>query len=94
LIQYGFVLFIHHRYLLSRFLLFFIGIIVLCIGYIVTLKWQQYFTTIVTIIEQWKSLPKTMDQYGWYIVKNGQKILSPYPHFFAIPNNEKISQKQ
>ena len=94
LIQYGFVLFIHHRYLLSRFLLFFIGIIVLCIGYIVTLKWQQYFTTIHTINEKWKTLPKNNWSKWLIYCQKWSKNIVTQSHFFAIPKNENSSQKQ
>jgi hypothetical protein len=41
-----------------------------------------------------KIFPKTIDQYGCNIVKNGQKNIVTLPHFFAIPNNEIFSQKQ
>jgi hypothetical protein len=94
LIQYGFVLFIHHRYLLSRFLLFFIGIIVLCIGYIVTLKWQQYFTTIHTINKKWKTLPKNNWSIWLIYCEKWSKNIVTLSHFFAIPKNENSSQKQ
>ncbi len=92
------LVFIHHWYLLSRFLLFFIGIIVLCIVFIVTLKWQQYYTTILTIY--WtmeggsKNFPKTMDRYGCNIVKMVKKDCHPTHIFSQYPIMKTISQKQ
>jgi hypothetical protein len=100
LIQYGFVLFIHHRYLLSRFLLFSIANIVLCIVLIVTLKWQQYYTTIFTI--NWTMeggsnfFPKQWINMVDILSKMVKKILLPchtfsqYPIMKFFPKNNKL----
>ena len=93
LIQYGFVLFIHHRYLLSRFLLFFIGIIVLHIGYIVTLKWQQYFTTIHTINKKWKSLPKNNGSIWLIYCEKWSKNIVTLPTLFRNTQKWKLFPK-
>ena len=100
LIQYGFVLFIHHRYLLSRFLLFSIANIVLCIVLIVTLKWQQYYTTIFTI--NWTMeggsnfFPKQWINMVDILSKMVKKILLPchtfsqYPIMKFFPKNNEL----